>query len=54
VQASSGCRVGSCHGCRTPVLAGAIRHDPEPLDPPPPGSALLCCALPEGDVVLDA
>ena len=54
VQAPSGCRVGSCHGCRTPVLAGSVRHDPEPLDPPPPGSALLCCALPEGDVVLDA
>ena len=54
VQAPSGCRVGSCHGCRTPVLAGSVRHDPEPLDPPPPGSALLCCARPEGDVVLDA
>ena len=33
---------------------GAVRHDPEPLEPPPPGSALLCCARPEGDVVLDA
>ncbi|HZB78044.1 MAG TPA: 2Fe-2S iron-sulfur cluster-binding protein [Solirubrobacteraceae bacterium] len=54
VQARSGCRVGSCHHCRTPVLAGAVRHDPEPLEPPPPGAALLCCALPEGDVVLDA
>ncbi len=54
VQARSGCRVGSCHDCRTPVLAGAVTHDPEPLDPPPPGSALLCCARPEGDVVLDA
>ena len=51
---ASGCRVGSCHGCRTPVLAGRVRHDPEPLDPPPPGCALLCCARPEGDVVLDA
>jgi ferredoxin len=54
VQAPSGCRVGSCHGCRTPVLAGSVRHEPEPLDPPPAGSALLCCALPMGDVVLDA
>ena len=54
VPAASGCRIGSCHGCRTEVLDGSVRHDPEPLEPPPDGSALLCCALPEGDVVLDA
>jgi len=24
------------------------------MQPPPAGSALLCCAVPEGDVVLDA
>ena len=54
VPASPGCRVGACHGCRATVLDGAVRHDPEPLEPPPPGSALLCCARPEGDVVLDA
>jgi ferredoxin-NADP reductase len=53
VPATSGCRSGSCHGCRATVLAGAVRHHPEPLDPPPAGSALLCCARPEGDVVLD-
>jgi hypothetical protein len=35
-------------------MAGSVRHDPEPLQPPPAGSALLCCAVPEGDVVLDA
>ena len=54
VPAASGCRIGSCHSCRTQVLDGSVRHDPEPLEPPPDGSALLCCALPEGDVVLDA
>jgi ferredoxin-NADP reductase len=54
VPAASGCRIGSCHSCRTEVLDGSVRHDPEPLEPPPDGSALLCCALPEGDVVLDA
>jgi len=54
VPASSGCRVGACHGCATRVMAGSVRHSPEPLQPPPPGSALLCCAVPEGDVVLDA
>ena len=54
VPAASGCRIGSCHSCRTGVLDGDVRHDPEPLEPPPAGSALLCCAHPEGDVVLDA
>ena len=54
VPAASGCRIGACHGCRTAVLSGTVRHDPEPLEQPPPGSALLCCAVPDGDVVLDA
>jgi ferredoxin-NADP reductase len=54
VEAAAACRIGSCHSCRTEVLDGSVRHDPEPLEPPPAGSALLCCALPEGDVVLDA
>jgi ferredoxin-NADP reductase/ferredoxin/DMSO/TMAO reductase YedYZ heme-binding membrane subunit len=54
VPAAAGCRIGSCHSCRTQVLDGSVRHDPEPLEPPPDGSALLCCAHPEGDVVLDA
>jgi hypothetical protein len=35
-------------------MSGSIRHDPEPLEPAPAGSALLCCAVPDGDVVLDA
>ena len=35
-------------------MAGSVRHDPEPLQPPAAGRALLCCAVPEGDVVLDA
>ena len=54
VPVASGCRIGACHGCRAGVVTGTIRHDPEPLSPPPAGSALLCCAVPEGDVVLDA
>jgi ferredoxin-NADP reductase len=54
VAAPSGCRVGACHSCRIDVLDGEVSHDPEPDEPPPAGSALLCCARPEGDVVLDA
>jgi ferredoxin-NADP reductase len=54
VAAPSGCRVGACHGCQARVLAGAVRHSPAPLQPAPLGGALLCCAVPDGDVVLDA
>ena len=54
VAVASGCRIGACHGCRATVVTGRVRHDPEPLEPPPSGSALLCCAVPDGDVVLDA
>lgn len=54
IPATSGCRIGACHGCCVSVVSGSVRHDPEPLQPPPAGSALLCCAVPEGDLVLDA
>ena len=54
VPAASGCRVGACQGCRTGVLEGAVQHEPPPLQAPPAGSALLCCARPQGNVVLDA
>jgi ferredoxin len=46
VPAQSGCRVGACQACRTSVVAGATTHDDG-------GTALICCAKPEGDVVLD-
>jgi len=48
------CRTGVCHRCETGLVAGVVRYDPEPLDRPPAGSVLLCCARPEGDVALDA
>ena len=47
------CRTGVCHTCVTPVLAGTVSYRPDPLEPPEPGSALVCCARPESDVVLD-
>jgi ferredoxin-NADP reductase len=54
VPAASGCRIGACHGCSATLISGSVRYDRQPLEPAPPGSALLCCAIPEGDVVLDA
>ena len=47
------CRSGVCHTCETALLSGSVRYDPAPLDLPAEGNILICCARPEGDVVLD-
>ncbi|MGV9801436.1 2Fe-2S iron-sulfur cluster-binding protein [Mycobacterium sp. NPDC003449] len=47
------CRSGVCHICLTDVVSGDISYVTEPLDPPAPGTALICCAAPGTDVVLD-
>jgi ferredoxin-NADP reductase len=47
------CRTGVCHTCQTPALTGAVRYRPDPLEPPPPGTVLVCCSRPETDLVLD-
>jgi ferredoxin len=47
------CRTGVCHSCETGLLAGQVRYDPEPVDPPATGNALICSARPQGPVVLD-
>lgn len=47
------CRTGVCHTCKTAVIAGNVEYDPEPLDPPAKGDALICCCRPWGEVVLD-
>ncbi|WP_436532646.1 MOSC domain-containing protein [Actinoplanes sp. HUAS TT8] len=47
------CRTGVCHTCVTPVLGGSVTYDPQPLEMPSAGEALLCCARPADDVVLD-
>jgi ferredoxin-NADP reductase len=52
VAAASGCRAGACQTCRAPVLEGTVRH--LAATQAPPGSALLCCAVPDGDVLIDA
>jgi ferredoxin-NADP reductase/MOSC domain-containing protein YiiM/ferredoxin len=48
------CRTGVCHLCTTPLLSGTVRYFPAPLEAPPAGSVLLCCARPETELVLDA
>lgn len=47
------CRTGVCHTCETAIIAGTVGHDPDPVEPPPDGRALICCARPREDVVLD-
>ncbi len=47
------CRTGVCHTCVTPLLSGGISYAPDPLEPPPDGQILICCAQPGTDLVLD-
>jgi ferredoxin-NADP reductase/MOSC domain-containing protein YiiM len=47
------CRTGVCHTCVTPVLSGELSYRPDPLEAPPLGEALICCARPDTDLVLD-
>jgi ferredoxin-NADP reductase/MOSC domain-containing protein YiiM/ferredoxin len=53
VPARWSCRTGVCHTCVTPLLSGGITYAPDPLEPPPAGQVLICCARPAGDIVLD-
>jgi ferredoxin len=47
------CRTGVCHTCVTPLVAGDVTYVEEPLTAPDPGTALICCAAPRSEVVLD-
>ena len=47
------CRTGVCHNCESGLVEGQIHYDPEPLDPPANGNLLICCARPQGDIVID-
>ncbi len=47
------CRTGVCHTCETALVTGDVSHVPDPLEPPAPGTALICCSKPRGEVTLD-
>jgi ferredoxin-NADP reductase/MOSC domain-containing protein YiiM len=47
------CRTGVCHRCESGLISGSVAYEPEPLDRPPDGNVLICCAQPAGDVVVD-
>jgi ferredoxin-NADP reductase/MOSC domain-containing protein YiiM len=47
------CRTGVCHNCETTLIAGTLDYNPDPVEPPADGSALICCSRPHDDAVLD-
>jgi ferredoxin-NADP reductase/MOSC domain-containing protein YiiM len=47
------CRTGVCHTCETSLVSGRVDYSPDPVEPPADGSALICCAQPHDDLVLD-
>jgi ferredoxin len=47
------CRTGVCHTCECALIGGDIRYDPEPLDRPAEGNALICCSKPLTAIELD-
>jgi len=47
------CRTGVCHNCESGLMDGQVRYSPQPLDPPPAGTILICCAQPDSALELD-
>jgi ferredoxin-NADP reductase/MOSC domain-containing protein YiiM/ferredoxin len=47
------CRSGVCHTCMTGLIGGSVTYNPEPLERPAPGNALICCSQPNEGVTLD-
>ena len=47
------CRTGVCHTCETALMSGTVGYNPDPVDDPADGSALICCSQPRGALVLD-
>jgi ferredoxin-NADP reductase/MOSC domain-containing protein YiiM len=47
------CRTGVCHTCEAGLLAGTVGYKPDPVDAPAVGNVLICCAQPDGDIVID-
>ena len=47
------CRTGVCHTCETTLIAGNVKYNPDPVEPPADGSTLICCSQPRDDLVLD-
>ena len=49
----SSCRSGTCGTCEQKIEAGSVIYAEQPSYAVRPGYALLCCAQPESDVIID-
>lgn len=47
------CRTGVCHTCECGLIGGGVDYEPEPLEGPGDGNALICCSRPRSDIELD-
>ncbi len=47
------CRSGICHTCICKIEEGEVEYVLEPLEPPDPGSALICCSRPKTNIVVE-
>jgi len=47
------CRTGVCHSCESALIEGHISYQPEPLERPADGIALICCSQPREEITLD-
>jgi ferredoxin-NADP reductase len=53
VPARWSCRTGVCHTCESGLVSGAVSYQPDPVEEPASGNALICCSQPRTEVVLD-
>jgi len=47
------CRTGVCHTCECGLIGGAVKYQPDPLEPPAAGNILICCSTPSADAEVD-
>jgi ferredoxin-NADP reductase len=47
------CRMGTCSTCESQLLSGEVKYDPEPFMEPQEDYALICCAQPASDLILN-
>ena len=52
IQLPSGCRVGNCGTCATPILGGSFHYLSKPAVPVEGGSCLVCVSVPTSDMEL--
>jgi len=49
-----GCRMGNCTACQQPLASGEVEYPEGHNGEPDEGNILLCCSVPQGDVVIEA